>query len=97
MTYSPKGKLTEPMRPPQMPRSSNVIDPYDELYRAWREIAEFKKILDKHGVEDMTQLDNMLKTANDAMAKSLTQPESKHDRSRGLSLFRWGKREKRNG
>lgn len=53
-----------------------------------------KALMEKHGVENMEQLDNMLKTANQAMKNSLTKPESKHDRSRGLSLFKWSKKER---
>lgn len=51
------------------------------------------QVMKKHGVENMLQLDNMLTTANQAMKSSLTKPESKENASRGLSLFKWGKKD----
>jgi len=56
------------------------------------DIIALLQVLRNNGVDNAVQLANMLKTANDAMAKSLTKPTAKSDARRGLSLFKWGRK-----
>jgi len=56
------------------------------------DIIALLQVLRNNGVANATQLENMLKTANDAMEKSLTNPTTKSDARRGLSIFQWGRK-----
>lgn len=68
-----------------------IVDP-DDLEEQLKSARKIKDLMEKHNLTDLAQVENMLKTAEETMAKSLTKPESKGNASRGLSLFNWGRK-----